>query len=517
MKIDTQIYPQKGTFLTGAPSAVLDACARAKDSEKLGEYEAAREALSPYWQRIGDVPKVEGLSELETAHLQLRAGSLSGWIGSARQIPGAQEIAKDLISQAARRFEGLGLVEPSAEAKVALALCYWREGAYDEARVTLDDALHQLGDLDSEERLRAYLNRAIVERVSNRFEDALKTHKESAPLFERSTNDNLKSKFHAEYATVLKNYGLATNREDYIDQALVEYSAALFYVEQAGNKRSQAITENNLGYLFVKLGRYSEATKHLDRARSLFLSLKDQGRVAQVDDTRARALIARGSFSMAETVARTAVQALRDGDEPALLSAALATLGTALSRLGNFSKARATLDRAIQVARDAGENESSGMAALTAVEELREHLASDELLSYYRMAETELGASQHPEMRNRLGQCARQLIPVVGEPGPKAAPLKEGSASAPVTRMAEAAESAPGFSLELSLEEHVLRYEADLISRALAASDGSVTRAARMLGVTHQGLAFILNGRHKDLLPARRPVKRRRRSIIRYR
>jgi len=63
----------------------------------------------------------------------------------------------------------------------------------------------------------------------------------------------------------------------------------------------------------------------------------------------------------------------------------------------------------------------------------------------------------------------------------------------------------------------MLRYEADLISRALAASDGSVTRAARMLGVTHQGLAFILNGRHKDLLAARRPVKRRRRSIIRYR
>src|ERR1044072_2161046 len=100
MKIDTQIYPQKGTFSTGAPSAVLDACARAKDSEKLGEYEAAREALSPYWQRIGDVPKVEGLSELETAHLQLRAGSLSGLVVSARGNPAAQEIATDQLSMA---------------------------------------------------------------------------------------------------------------------------------------------------------------------------------------------------------------------------------------------------------------------------------------------------------------------------------------------------------------------------------------------------------------------------------
>lgn len=67
-----------------------------------------------------------------------------------------------------------------------------------------------------------------------------------------------------------------------------------------------------------------------------------------------------------------------------------------------------------------------------------------------------------------------------------------------------------------SLEGEVLRYEGSLIRQALEASDGSVTRAARLLGVTHQGLAFILNGRHSDLLSSRTPVKRRRRSIIRY-
>ena len=232
-------------------------------------------------------------------------------MASARQIPGAQEIAKDLISQAARSFERLELPEQSAEARVDLALCYWREGAIDEARVTLDDALRQLGDLESEQRLRALLNRAIVERVSNRYEDALGTHRGAAPLFAASTNDNLKGKFHNEYATVLKNLGLASNREDYIDQALIEYSAALFHVEKAGNKRFHAMIENNVGYFFVRLGRYPEATKHLDQARALFKALRDTGMVAQVDDTRARALIARGSFTAAETVARGAVQMSR--------------------------------------------------------------------------------------------------------------------------------------------------------------------------------------------------------------
>jgi transcriptional regulator with GAF, ATPase, and Fis domain len=60
-----------------------------------------------------------------------------------------------------------------------------------------------------------------------------------------------------------------------------------------------------------------------------------------------------------------------------------------------------------------------------------------------------------------------------------------------------------------------LKYEAQLIKRALEAADGSVTRAARMLGITHQGLAFILNGRHSALLKVRTPVRHRRRSILR--
>ena len=60
-----------------------------------------------------------------------------------------------------------------------------------------------------------------------------------------------------------------------------------------------------------------------------------------------------------------------------------------------------------------------------------------------------------------------------------------------------------------------MRYEADLIKKALETADGSVTRAARLLKVTHQGLAFILQGRHKYLLAARTPVRKRRRSIMR--
>jgi DNA-binding NtrC family response regulator len=152
------------------------------------------------------------------------------------------------------------------------------------------------------------------------------------------------------------------------------------------------------------------------------------------------------------------------------------------------------------------------------VEELSAQLPFADLLAYHRMAESELGNSQHPEIQNRLGKSARHFLVTRVTSGQQSNDdhgLRE-DMTHPLPPAA-AASGSPGFSTEVSLEEHVLRYEADLISRALAASGGSVTRAARMLGVTHQGLAFILNGRHKDLLSARSPVKRRRRSIIRYR
>lgn len=68
-----------------------------------------------------------------------------------------------------------------------------------------------------------------------------------------------------------------------------------------------------------------------------------------------------------------------------------------------------------------------------------------------------------------------------------------------------------------SLSEEVRRYEGNLIKMALDASQGHITRAARLLGTTHQGLAYILLGRHKELLSARTPVRQRRRSIVRKR
>ncbi|HSE33341.1 MAG TPA: helix-turn-helix domain-containing protein [Pyrinomonadaceae bacterium] len=490
----------------GDVDTILSRCEAAKELEEAGEFQAAREALGDLWQGIGVRPAAENWPIEIKAELLLRTGTLTGWLGSAKQVSGAQESAKDLISESAALFEKQGLIEKVAEARVDMAICYWREGALDEARVTLRSALDTLGDLESDQRLRALINTAIIEQVATRYDEALRIYRDVAPLAETSTSNSLKGKFHNSYAIVLKGLGLSQDREDYIDQALVEFAAAQFHFEQAGHKRFRARVENNEGFLFASIGRFKEAYEHLDRARALHLSVGDHGGAAGADDTRAQVLLLEGKYELAEKTARAAVRSLERGGEQSILAEALTTHGKALARLNQSDAARKTLDRAIELAQVAGDPDAGGIAALTVIEELGQELPAESLREYYWSAESTLASSQNRKVRARLGECARRLVSSTWSNATKF------EAHQPRNE-----QPVPVMNGEVySLETEVLRYEANLIRQALEISGGSVTRAARMLGVTHQGLAFILNGRHKDLLSIRTPVKKRRRSIIRY-
>jgi tetratricopeptide (TPR) repeat protein len=498
MDLQTSVFDNQTDF---SVTDALPLCELAKGLEEAGEFDNAAETLRPFWRGLPHRPDTEGLHDEARAELLLRTGTLTGWLGSARQIAGAQEIAKDLISESASIFETLGMSEKVAEARVDLSTCYWREGAYDEARITLRLVLEGLGNSPSEQKLRALSNTAMIERAATRDRDALRIYIEASPLFEVSTSHALKGKFHNSYAVLLRSLGASENREDYIDNALLEYAAASYHFEQAGHRRFQARVENNVGFLFATLGKFFEAHEHLARARFLHLSVGDQGGAAGAEDTRAQAFLLEGKYDQAEKAARSAVRSLRRGGEQALLAEALTTHGKALARLKQSQIAKATLDQAIELAETAGNPDRAGIAAVTAIEELNSFLSAKLLEGYYRTAESLLCNSQNRGLMLRLGECARRVLAA----SPAEITIDNGASDLPVSMP-------PGFSLDAE----VLRYEGNLIRKALEESGGSVTRAARLLGVTHQGLAFILNGRHSDLLSIRTPVKRRRRSIIRY-
>ncbi|HEX7313496.1 MAG TPA: tetratricopeptide repeat protein [Pyrinomonadaceae bacterium] len=555
-----------------ADERALLRCRLARRFEGAGDYEEARELLLPFWPASEQRPGTEGLGEHTGAELLLRAGVLTGWMSGDRWEARPQETAKDLLTESLFAFERLGLAERAAEARVELATAYWREGAFEEARALLSEALGMLGGGADEMRALVLLRQALAENSSTRFEDARRILLEAAPLFESLDDHALKGKFHNQLAHALQGLGTAESRADYIDRALVEATAASYHFEQAGHVRYQAHVENNLGFLYHTVGRSLDAHQHLDRALSLFESLGDNAYAAQVKETRARVLLAEGRAAEAERSARAASEVFEDAGEQALLAEALTTRGTALARLGRFAESRDAFARAAASAEESGGREVAGLALLSMIEELGGRLGASGMADCYRRADELLARSQEPELLSRLRRAARHALDALedgarahsagrvermigaflertgrrltftpeavglagslfaGEDTPSfLALLEETAAAAPdgATVTAEAVEVVALRRLpprgnfakpwaDFSLREELREPEKRFIELALKAADGKISVAARLLGLHHNEiLTSIINSRYPDLIAARLPPIPRKRSIIR--
>lgn len=476
-------------------------CRLAADLEHRGQYEAARDALGKLWRGVGQHPALEGLSQSTAAEVILRVGTLSGWLGSIQQIEGAQDAAKDLISDSITRFQELGEPTKVAAARSELGFCYRRAGAYDEARILYEEALKVLNDDDDFElRAKILLRLLTVESCSGRYNDAFRILTDSAKLFEESVNNALKGKFHNEFGLVLRKLGTAEHRPDYTDRAIIEYTAASHYFELAGHISYRARSENNLGFLLYTIGRYEDAHIHLNCARLLFISVKDKGSVAQVDETRARVLLAQGRVRVAERAIRDAIRVLEKGGEQGVLAEALTTKGYVLSKLGNFTDSLSTLRQAADLAEQVGAVEDAGRALLTLIEEHADRITEYELLEAYQRADNLLKATQDAETIERLRSSASRIV------ASRLASLK------PLR-----ARSLADFWANFNLSEKVQAYEARYVQRALIDAEGSVTRAARLLGLSHHATLQAMleeGGRHKDLAHLRIPREPRRQSIF---
>jgi two-component system, OmpR family, phosphate regulon response regulator PhoB len=473
------------------------ACKAAKELEKAGEYKQACETLSEFWADPNRSPNLDGLDNATKANVLLRAGALTGWLGSTSQAKDQQELAKNLLTQSIELFEELGRLESAAEARADLALCYRREGSYDEARIHLKEALTSISEANTDLRACILMRSANVELDARQLEVAIYLYHEVAPLLQESSDHALKGTYHNQLALLYNNLASKHDHENHIDKALIEFAAASFHFEQAGHIRYGACTENNLGFLFLTLGRFREAHEHLDRARKLFVRIQDAIDAARVDETRARTLLAEGRLREAERTIKSAVRVLENGGQQAVLAEALTTYGTVAARLGNPQRARAFLQRAIETAQTAGDLEGAGRAQLSLIEELGSHTPADELAAVYRSADELLDRSQDPATNKRLIACARVVLDAL--------------AAIKVDTLAGELKSWDGFSLR----KEITKVERLMITRALRDAGGSVTKASKLLGLRHhQSLISLLESRHRDLYEQRTIKRRRRRHLF---
>jgi tetratricopeptide (TPR) repeat protein len=485
---DSRLQELENPSLTHHERVMLH-CRLASEFIHTGQYEIAREALGELWQGIGKRPEIEKLRPLTAAEVLLQCGVLSGWLGGAQHISGAQEKAKDLIFEALRKFKSERQPTKVSEAHYELGMCYFRLGAYDEARDTLDEALNGLEEKDADLRAKILIRHTLVEVWIGRYHDAWNILDKASEFFEASS-DALKGRWHGQRGLVLRRLATAERRPDYADRAIMEFTAAIYHYEQAKHERYCGSNLNNLAMLLYQLGRYSEAHENLDRAQAIFERHQDTGNLACINETRARVFVAERYYKEANRIISGVIQTFEKGSEYAMLADALTIQGVVWSRLGLHESSIHILRHAISVAQDSGSYSNAGLAALTIIEEHgKERLSEAELYQVFQRADELLKDTQDAEEMMRLRACA-QIV---------------------TRRLIGVRPSDKNFVLPKALHD----YEAKFFREALEAEQGVVSRAAKRLGIRHQSLIHALKTRHKELLGLRTLAQPRRKSIIR--
>lgn len=459
---------------------VVEVCRTASELEDAGRYEEAAEMVGEFWRIDGVRPQGFGeLPLLARAELLARVGSLTGWLGSSLQIEGWQEKAKDLLSESLRLFEEERLNERLADVESDLAICYWREGAFSEAWQFLEDAIGRLPKSASLLKGKLMLRQANVAISTNRFDAALELVEEAGKSIIGGGDELLIGKFYFHRGLIAKLKFEEGGKDQFALKAIADYQQASRHYRIAGHERYEAVVENNLAELHRALCKFEEAHEHLNNAVCLFESFKDAGRIASVYDSKSRVFLDEGRLVEAALFAQKSVQIFRDGDEHSSLAESLATLGIVSARSGSAVEARAAFDEAIEHASFVGDVETAATVKLTCLEEIGDSMSPVERSQMLAEAEQSLSGSGSQAIVNRLQSVAW------------------------------AWESGESNWDDFVLTEKVHEFEAHYIKKALLQCDGSVTKAARLLGVSHQHLSLLLKKRHSDLAYAKKQRKRR--------
>jgi hypothetical protein len=181
-----------------------------------------------------------------------------------------------------------------------------------------------------------------------------------------------------------------------------------------------------------------------------------------------------------------------------LLTDALITHGIALGRLKRNDSAQFTFQKAIEVAHRVGALNKAGIAALTMIEEVEE-LPPEALYAAYARACEWLEKSQSQDVLPRLNAAAKKVCLKLYSAYKGEGETEEETIDALLNK-------------PCVLQTEVLRFEGRVIRQALSKANGSLTRAAAMLSMSYQALAYILESRQRDLLKERTPIRRRSRK-----
>src|SRR5215203_1049411 len=285
----------------------VNTLSEAHAAESTGQYEKAFQCLAPFWDGYSQFPSAIGISDAESAELFLRFGCLVGFLGNSQQISNSQEISKNLLSQARRKFISLANFEKTAECENYLAMAYQRTGELTEAFDWLNESLSRNLPENHPARINSYIVETVLELEGGKYEKVLRRCAELETIFEKHASALAHGSFYNNLALAHKNIGNA-------GKALKHLREARDYFQKANHKSYCGATENNLAQLLHKLGHYDEAHVCAQNAKKIFEQIGDRMREGYSLETRAQIFAAEGKLDKALKFVNEAVELLEGGE-----------------------------------------------------------------------------------------------------------------------------------------------------------------------------------------------------------
>jgi len=292
--------------MNGSPNLV-NTVSEARQAESKGQYEKAFQILSPYWDGYSQFPNAIGFSDLETAELFMRFGSIVGYLGNTQRITNSQEISKNLLTQARRKFISIANFEKTAECENYLAMAYQRTGELTEAMDWLSESYSRNLPVYHPTRINSYIIETVLDIESGKYERILQRCEELREVFEYHASALDNGSFHNNLAIAHKNLGNS-------EEAQKHLKAARGFFHQANHLSYYASVENNLAQLLHKNGQFEEAHVCAENAIKIFQQIGDRMREGYSLETRSQIYTAEGDLEKALKFVNQAIELLEGGE-----------------------------------------------------------------------------------------------------------------------------------------------------------------------------------------------------------
>lgn len=312
------------------------------EAELIGDYSRAYQLLAVFWNDFRIKPDIRELPADILAEIYLRCGSIAGYLGRSKHLSNAQEISRNLLTEAKEIFTQHGTEAKIAECENYLALSFERTGDITNAKHFLESAFTKNIPINHPTRFYSHIIDSLLKIAEKNFEEIVQTSVILESLFQQCENSIYKGCFYNHYGLALKN----TNKND---EALDKYLTARYFFFEAGHHQYCGALENNIANLYLAENQFKEAHNFAQKAENSFKLVGDYSRQGFTLDTRANIFLLENEPVKALEFSDKAIKLLQNGENLNFLTEAFLTKIKICKKLGRDDEALEISEKAKQI------------------------------------------------------------------------------------------------------------------------------------------------------------------------